>query len=237
MLGWVRFGCWRCVHGFRCHAHGVILPLAPEDDKPAAFILADQRGRVTVRRRRSRPIRNLLLPGKHRRARRKAGPGGLSRRPAPARRAGSRSSDGPGGWQRANGLETPDRQTRVDERATRQVVRYSVSELVRVRIRVLASSLLRRLSPAAAELTGLYDEPCHHQEHLHGRRRRSRRLHRRRAPTATLEHARPREAGRAVPGESRPGRALGPPLPRDGQGAVLGRSHEARPAKAGVRQG
>ena len=103
-LGWVRFGCWRCVHGFRCHAHGVILPLAPKDDKPAAFVLADQRGRVTVRRRRGRPIRNLLLPGKHRRARRKAEPGGLSRRPAPARRAGSRSSEGRG-WQRGNALQ------------------------------------------------------------------------------------------------------------------------------------
>jgi len=54
--------------GFKRRVHGIVLPLAPEDDKPAAFVLAEQRGRVTVGRRRSRSNCILLLPGKHRQA-------------------------------------------------------------------------------------------------------------------------------------------------------------------------
>ena len=70
--------------------------------------------------------------------------------------------------------------------------------LVRVRVITLAFSVLRRpLTPAAAELKGLHDEPCHRQEHLESQRQRSRRLWRRRA--RAREHASTREGSRWAP--------------------------------------
>jgi len=89
--------------------------------------------------------------------------------------------------------------------------------LVRVRVITLAFSVLRRpLTPAAAELKGLHDEPCHRQEHLESQRQRSRRLWRRRA--RAREHASTRARARAVAG-----RPVGRPLPLD---CRAGRRHQ-----------
>lgn len=91
--------------------------------------------------------------------------------------------------------------------------------LVRVRVITLAFSVLRRpLTPAAAELKGLHDEPCHRQEHLESQRQRSRRLWRRRA--RAREHASTREGSRWAPcGPASPsGLPSRPEAPRRHQG-------------------
>jgi hypothetical protein len=102
--------------------------------------------------------------------------------------------------------------------------------LVRVRVITLAFSVLRRpLTPAAAELKGLHDEPCHRQEHLESQRQRSRRLWRRRA--RAREHASTREGSRWAPcGPASPSGLPSRPAPRRHQGGT-----KARPAMGGVR--
>ena len=100
--------------------------------------------------------------------------------------------------------------------------------LVRVRVGALALSLLRQLIPAAAELKGLHDEPCHYQEHLDGQRQRSRRLWRGRARAREDARTRGREDART---RARSGWApSGPASPLD---CRAGRSRQARPAKDG----
>ena len=187
----------------RRRAHGIVLPLAPEDDKPAVFVLAEQRGRVTVGRRCSRSKRILLLPGKHQarvcracaHAREKLRDfmGWVIIPSTPSLRYRNHliylsiyrlshrlyriiyPSD------RLTPLPLPlplppslvERGCSTHQSATRSNTGRGGRGgrgLVRVRVGALALSLLRQLIPAAAELTGLHDEPCHHQEHLNGQR-------------------------------------------------------------------